>query len=406
MAIQLKAIKFNHSPGTATSDALNIRKNRAQVVNVPEWVAGNSVNFEDSPAAYSLKDTRGKVITIEASFKWVGLPTRLMSTQVRTIPSTMKITEDIPYDRITGEWPPRSWPRPVPELPVLGLVKQTPVNFKYPGESGFVKCELFLPLLKASVGVYNLKWKWQYRTATGTWKDIGITNHRIYVLLSTPNAPWTQQPYDGTNDQLPWTEVLDFACRWAKGATNADSAAGKVTEAINALGPGRITYDCPGGGDNHYSYPNFNCSEFLERVNGGTGLGQYVNCSDCATFVSTFSNILGCNLWQSKMGWNFSLNAGISIGSDVWQTACNWGGFSYHEVAWKGACDENEGVFDACLKVDGDDDPHSEPRTPVLPKNMKFGTCAEHEYRFRLTTPAGCPSCQPQPSTRTRRAVV
>ena len=92
---------------------------------------------------------------------------------------------------------------------------------------------------------------------------------------------------------------------------------------------------------------------------------MYVNCSDCATFTSTFSNVLGCDLWQSRMGppvGQFALNDMLAIGSNVWQTACQgidgWSGsFSYHEVAWKGACLADDHIFDACLQVDGDADP-------------------------------------------------
>jgi hypothetical protein len=58
--------------------------------------------------------------------------------------------------------------------------------------------------------------------------------------------------------------------------------------------------------------------------------GIYVNCSDCATFVSTFANVLGCNLWQSRMGFGFDLNKLLGIGSNVWQTCCGWVSFNYH----------------------------------------------------------------------------
>src|SRR5439155_18829125 len=84
---------------------------------------------------------------------------------------------------------------------------------------------------------------------------------------------------------------------------------------------------------------------------GGPGLGKYVNCSDCATIVSTFANAVGCDLWQSRMGYGFGLNPLLAIGFNVWQTACGWGSFSYHEVAWKDGCTANDPVWDACLQV-------------------------------------------------------
>jgi hypothetical protein len=130
-----------------------------------------------------------------------------------------------------------------------------------------------------------------------------------------------------------------------------------------------------------------------------------VNCTDCATITSTFANALGCDLWQSRMGYGFDLNELLSIGSNVWQTACGWGGFSYHEVAWEDDCTSDDDVFDACLQVDGDANPTSAPHTPLLPVNLKFGLPGELTYRDRLATVAGRPNCNPQPGTRQRRAI-
>jgi len=44
------------------------------------------------------------------------------------------------------------------------------------------------------------------------------------------------------------------------------------------------------------------------------GLGEKVNCTDSANTVSTLANLLGCDLWQSRMGWSFDLNPLIAIG--------------------------------------------------------------------------------------------
>ena len=142
-----------------------------------------------------------------------------------------------------------------------------------------------------------------------------------------------------------------------------------MTRGVYQLGPAVVTYDCPGGGSSHYSWGGgFDCSAFIDRLQGGTGNGNYVNCSDCATFVSTFANILGCDLWQSRMRDNgfvsFGLNPMLGIGSSTWEPCCHgepgWGdAFSYHEVAWTGACTVTERVYDGCLQVDGDADPTS-----------------------------------------------
>jgi hypothetical protein len=35
--IAIEAVTFNHTAGAATHDALNIRRNAAQTVHIPEW---------------------------------------------------------------------------------------------------------------------------------------------------------------------------------------------------------------------------------------------------------------------------------------------------------------------------------------------------------------------------------
>ncbi|HSK72372.1 MAG TPA: hypothetical protein VK892_11785 [Pyrinomonadaceae bacterium] len=403
MSVQLLAIKFNHDSNSATSDALNIRRNATKFVNVPEWERGISINPEDSPAAYSLAETQGNTITIQAKFK--RLNNRIQTAEIRAVDPTVE-----------------------PESPggclgfilrliraliralfgnVLGDVKAKQVTFSAGGETAFVTFELQnLRLWSAGVGVRTTTWRWQYRLQPGDpWMDFETSNHRIYSVLSIPKLPWNQAPYNSGNIQLPWTEVMDYSCNWALLTGDVDAAAQRITSNVYNLGPSVIEYDCPGGGSTHYALGNFNCTAFLDRLRGGVGLGVYVNCSDCATITSTFANILGCDLWQSQMGWDFGLNPLLGIGSSVWQPACGWSGFGYHEVAWKGACTADEEIFDACLQVDGDADPTAAPHTPLLPVNMRFGNTGDGDYRDRLATPAGRPNCAPQPSTRRRRTV-
>jgi hypothetical protein len=292
---------------------------------------------------------------------------------------------------------------------VLGEVRVKQVSLSPNGATNFETFELQnVQIWSAGIGVRNITWNWQVRLQSADpWTDFATSQHRIYTVLEVPKSPWQQTPFPH-NTQLPWTEVLEYACDWASGKTDLDSAATEVTRRIYGLGSSILEYDCPGGGGTHYAFPDFNCTAFLERLRGGTGAGRYVNCSDCATIVSTFANILGCDLWQSRMGNGFDLNPILGIGSSTWQTACGWSGFSYHEVAWKGACTSSEEVFDACLQVDGDIDPTAPPHTPHLPANLRFGNTGDGQYRDRLAadTPTGRPNCQPRPGTRTRRQIV
>lgn len=403
--ITLETITFNHDTSSSDRDALNVRVNATTAATLPEWQRGMTVNPEDCPVAYAIAPTKGHTLTVKVTLR-------------RTDPSTTNVTVRTFNPRDTriqgclyallvklGIIPIVRPPDPV--LNALGEVKETVVTF---GASDVATVTLDLldtQLAAKGVGIYDDQWQWQYLDPSGGWVDFQTTRQRIHVLLDLPTAPWTQAPYASSNQSLPWIEVLDRACAWASGTSDADTAAGRVTAEVYALGPSVLEYDCPHGGSTNYAFGGFDCTSFLDRLRGGPGLGRYVNCSDCATFVSTFANALGCDLWQSRMSGSasFALNPLLAIGSSVWQTACGWAGFSYHEVAWKGGCTASDAVFDACLQVDGDADPTSAPHTPLLPVNMVFGASGAGLYRDRLATPSGRANCQPQPTTRQRRTV-
>ena len=116
--------------------------------------------------------------------------------------------------------------------------------------------------------------------------------------------------------------------------------------------------------------------------------------------VVTFANLLGCQLWSSKMGWYFSLNKIVPVGYSAFGCP-NWGcSFSYHEVAWTGDALASDSVFDACLKLDGDADPAHAPYTAVLALKMPFDDPSILDYRERLVPSASLANCQAQPSTK------
>ena len=268
-------------------------------------------------------------------------------------------------------------------------------TFNPSGLSNPIDFELMWPL-PWSVERADVSIDWWARLLPGPSKvaAIGSAIHRLYVILGRPTAPW--------NNETPWAGALDIACGWAAGATSTDDAAGLITERYN--GSGVVSYDTVQGATK-YGLSTFNLTEMLERLNGGFGLGEKVNCTDSANTVSTLANVIGCDLWQSRMESSFALNPMIAIGYNTWDVPFA-GSFSYHEVPWKGACTQNENIFDGCLKIDADADPTAPPHTPLLAKNMLFGDCNALNYRRRLCKAQGCPSCQAQPGTRQRRPIT
>ncbi|MEK7408690.1 MAG: YncE family protein [Acidobacteriota bacterium] len=281
----------------------------------------------------------------------------------------------------------------------LGGVRRktvTPV-FQPSGLSTPIDFELMWPL-PGTVGKPDVTLDWYARKSPGPSIPVlvGSASHRIYLVLAKPTEPWVTE--------TPWVDALKLGCGWAAGAANLDAAATAITERY--YNSGKVSYDTVQGMTVYQfnNYAGFFLSEMIERLNGGVGLGEKVNCTDSANTVSTLVNLLGCDLWQSRMGSSFYMNPILAIGCSTWVPPF-WGGFGYHEVAWKGACTENDNLFDGCLMVDGDADPTTAPQTPLLPTNMLFGDCTTMNYRLRLCPPgaSACGACQPQPGTKKRR---
>jgi len=377
--VVLEVVAFNWDT-TSSTDGLNLRRNATTGIVLPEWREGFSTRPEDSPAAYSITDTAGVQVSIQARF-------RHRDGQ----PGTIEVRAH--EEQAGGN--------------VLGRVRARTVTFGAGGQTPMEPFELEdVKLSHWGVGVRTVAWRWEYRAGGGDWKSIATSRHLIYSLVSVPKPAWQQQPFAPGNVEVLWTEVLNYACEWARGAHDEGEAARLVTEAVYRLGPAAVTYDCVGGGATHYANFGFDCTAFLERLGGGVGNGYYVNCTDCATITSTFANALGCDLWQSKMGWNFELNDILGIGSTTWQQCCpGWTSFSYHEVAFSGACGVADHVWDACLQVNGGPDPTTAPRVALLPTDMLFGNPGAMMYRDRLASVAGRPNCNPQPATRVRRVI-
>jgi hypothetical protein len=404
MSIALLAIAFNDGGSGAGPQALNIRRNAALPVAVPQWQRGLTFTAADSLAAYALEDVLGRPVTILVRLG--SLLPQVTSAQVRAVQPPL---------------PPMSNPL-APSLPwlqglmqaqinVLGDVAPQTVVFPPGGDSGFVAFTLSnTRLATCGVGVHYVRWHWQYRLGPfDPWRNFAVTEHTIYTVLRTPRPPWTQQPASAVNTQLPWTDALDYACRWAQGARTPHEAAQAITRAVFSLGNGVLAYDCAIGAA-AYAFEVFLLSELIERLRGGLGRGPYVNCSDCAAIVATFANALGADLWQSRMGGPFTgamgyfpVNPVRTIGAPSWSLPCGWWpGWTFHEVAWSGNCTADDTVFDACLQLDA----YPPYRVPLTPSDLRFGRAGEWAYRDMIATPQGRALCEPVPSSRQRRPVV
>lgn len=374
--VSLRSIKFNHNPAGFHNDALTIRKNHATPVSIPEWRRGASVKHADSRAAYAIRETKGKTLTIQASFT-TPHPEDCTEVQIRAV------------DPLPGASLPK-WlfflillilivlRLPIP-FNIIGRVRERPITFKPDGTSDFETFELdnvlmwgipFLGLKRGVVGKFDVTWRWQWRVgSSGSWKDFENSRHRIYVVLEGPKAPWSQS--SGSPTAWPWADALELACGWAVGASTRTEAATAITQAVNGHPLQSYTPNTT------FGFGTYLLTSYINAVNGSAPF--ILNCTDCADAVTTFSNLLGCDLCEGRFE-NMVTHRFLKLNGNPSDDAdwVSWG-WNYHEICFVNQMGENERIFDGCLQLDTDTDYTDTVHIPKLPANMIF-----HEYRGLL----------------------
>jgi hypothetical protein len=426
MSATLQAILFNHRPGDTRTGALNVRRNLHRAAIRPEWQSGINTVADDSVAVYVNDAVDETSLSIQAAFRSTDGGREV---EIRAVPFS---TTTFPLGFYLSQLPAWLWSAPAATLMlsaaylawrdwllaggnVLGDVVARRVPIRADGTSGLVPFRLRNVRLRArGAGAHKVIWRWQCRTDPGApWRDAGVSAHTIYALVSEPTLPWRTEPFTATNTNLPWTDVLRHACTWAQGTRTRADAAKSVTESIYALGTeaggNLLEYGCALGAPSMYAFPFFNLTAFLDRLRFGPGNGRYVNCTDCAAFVATFANALGCDLWESRMGeFNpfFRCNPFLALGSRRWQEPCGSAfGFAYHEVAWSGDCEDDDMVYDAAVAFSGRTTMPPAGTVPRVAANMTFGRPGAGLYRDWIAAPEARTICHPRPQDRVRRAI-
>lgn len=208
----------------------------------------------------------------------------------------------------------------------------------------------------------SIRWHFEAKSANEAWKPIagadGAATIRIYGVLG--NTQGTTAP------NLPWVAVVDEATRVIAGeATDAAKARAILVRHIyEEMG---LTYDRVAGASHYSNYlggfgggATFKLARFLAR-----DLGAVVNCSDCASILSAYANMIGAELKYAIIESDFSLNPILGIGASQFGSPFNNGrmGFSYHAVT---SADATTTIYDATLAIDGDADPTQAPFTKLL----------------------------------------
>ena len=363
--MRVEEVHFNHDPTAATADALTIRTNAGGTpITAPEWRYG----FTPQPAAYA-SSALGSTVTIRVRFS--GGPhsgSRTIRAVDAYVPAAnpggclgwLLVFIAQLFRALFGN--------------ILGDLASKTVTFDAAGNSALESFTVVNHRLKsAGVGVHTTEWKWQYRKGK-KWVNFDTTQHKIYLVLGMPAAPWTQGT--GNDTQLPWTDALDKACLWALGATTADDAVAAITRAVNTQPLQSYTPVTL------FGFANYNLSSYLSALNGGSP--YQLNCTDCADAVTTFSNLLGCDLWEGRF-FDMVTRKFLTLNGDP-SVATDWVSWSwnYHEICWLSAIGPNEKVYDGCLQLDMDNDYTDTIHVAQHPIKMNFGSTALTDYKYRL----------------------
>lgn len=355
----------------------------------PSWLPMNI-----SYAAYSIKDTQNSVqasadpdadekdkLKLWARFIYDtddnpdNNSTVQLNIRARSVPQK---NLDRLEEKMLGDYPGQD---------VLGEVLPTEVYFKKTGQAsrdGESNIPLIISGAKFSelgVGVYDITWDWEYQELewneeaqqwlpiVDEWIHFETSMFRIFVTLEIPTNPWTAHPFrnmfqDDYSVCPIWSEAMLWACKWAQGAKTMEEAAKGIADGF--LNSGIFKYHP----DSQYSRDtieqnevklnlasnttSFYLSKIIERLEGGNGLGEEVNCVDCSLLVATMTNLLGGNMQvgklqgtadavyttdEDKKANRFEVNTIQAIGSDIEATQKILASddsyyFTYHTIAW------------------------------------------------------------------------
>jgi hypothetical protein len=262
--IRITHIKFNFDDTAHSADALNIRVDRMHEVEVPEW---NQRMFlpVHSKAAYALEPTRNRTIFIQCRFE--------------ITPSLSTGTVRARGGGILGAI----------DALTIRFVNGVSSDLSHGGDPEFVQIPLRHQRFDG-ITRSDIRWDWSYRCPSSQqWVDMDEpTLHRIYVVLDVPPAPWSQ-----TDLQIyPWTRALDYAIV-RNGIADPSEAAALVVQRVNGE---PLQYDIWGGRPFYWNPSGPSGTFNIDAWLGGFTEGPIVNCYDCASAVTTFSNVLGCQL--------------------------------------------------------------------------------------------------------------
>lgn len=252
-----------------------------------------------------------------------------------------------------------------------------PSGFSLSGEDrarhgNVVTLEPQAPLAPA-VGRYDVPvaFAFEARRMGGEWQAVPgrleITL-RAYGLVAAPVFYGTSIPH------RTWVDVVDRIAEWVGGeSADPDMVGARIVEGI--FYESGLRYDTARGASFYTDYggagfaeASFEMQAFEER-----DYGTVINCSDAASILSTYANMVGLDfryhILTHRIASGFDLNYIQAIGVGRFDDTpfdSGRGGFSYHAIV--GARDGR--TWDATLAVDGDGAPAATPNTLRLVQGL------------------------------------
>ena len=227
---------------------------------------------------------------------------------------------------------------------------------------------------------WSLEWRFETRRGSGAWVPVPgslSTVHRLYGVVGVPTFRSDGVPHRA------WVEVLDLVTGWVAGASpdprrSPPDRQRRVRRPRPALRR-RVRRQRVHRVSRRLNDGVFRIVAFQRRDDGSV-----INCSDAASIVSSYANMVGIDLRyhiiQHATEGGFDLNYIRPIGFTAFdETPFRSGGgsFSYHAIT--GPPDGT--VYDATLALDGDGDPGAPPHTALMATGL-----SPSEYLFDLTS--------------------
>lgn len=242
-----------------------------------------------------------------------------------------------------------------------------------------------------NVARYNLSWRFGFSVRGPGGALVPMPGHqdialRLYGLVAPSALRAT-----GT-DADAWVDMVDQVAEWVDGATaDPTMVSGKVVEGVYFSSG--LRYDRMSGASAYtdYSGPGWSNAYFYAGAYQDRAYGSVINCSDAASIVSTFANMIGVGLNYHILATSnvladpgasggFPLNYLQGIGSTSFAASPFTSGrasFRYHAVTGP----DLSTFFDATAALDGDADPSALPATFLLAEGLPAA-----EYIMRLSS--------------------